>query len=91
MVLLILLLRKIQLLRYDRPTIHPVQSYQQGWVDLGHLGCLDELALHVGEVGLLVVGDGPDVLEELAELRRKYVWREEFLRFDLILVLHHLL
>ena len=84
-------MRQVLLLGDDWPAIHPIQGDQQRWINLGHLRCLDQLALDVVEVGLLVVWDGSNVLKQLRELRRKDIRRKQFLRLDLVLVLHHFL
>lgn len=63
LVVRLLLVRQVLLLRYDRSAIHPVECDEQRRIDLGHVRCLNQLALNIVEVRLLVVGYGPNVLE----------------------------
>ena len=76
---------------HNRPTVHPVESNQQRWVDLADLSGLHELPFHVVEVGLFVIWQSSDVLVKVLEVLGKDVWRKELLRLDVVLVLHHLL
>lgn len=87
----LILLRQIQLLSNDWPTIHPVESNEERRVDFRHVGRLDELTLHVVEVGLLVVRYGSNIFKELAKLRWKYIRRKKLFWLDFVLVLHHFL
>lgn len=54
------------------------------------MGGLDELALNISEVCLLVVRNRSDVVKEPSKLWRKDIRWKQFFGFDLILVLHHL-
>ena len=85
------LVGQVLLLGDDGSAVHPVESYEERWIHLGHLGGLDELTFHVIEVSLLVIRDGPDVIKQSSELWRKDIRWKQFFGFDFVFVLHHLL
>ena len=70
---------------------HPVKRYQQRWVNLALLSCLQQLLLDELEVSFGVIWEGSDVLKQLRELRRKHSRWEKLLGRYVILVIHHLL
>jgi hypothetical protein len=76
---------------HNRSPVHPVKRYQERWVNFGLLYCLEEFALNVVEVNLLIIRDVSDVFEELRVLWRKHTWWKEFLWLNLVLIVHHFL